>query len=1151
MSYPATSVTQSKNVSLVRQARDFIAAGNAEAADLILEAAKEQGYPNIILNTIADGIASLRQRSSDEKETSQSALWKRYICRNHLYSPPDSSTIHDQEVLQALVEKDLTESGFHPATEDLEAAVPTKQEVERRECWLEQAEQEGLFSESFYRTTNPDLGSETDVRQHFRSRSVHEPHRDPSQYFSVEKYYSVYRDVKDAGMNALEHYIRYGHDREIFASDYFDRELQRFPYALDIELTKAAKGFTLEDLRIGVMIHIHYPDVLRDAIENLKAIADHVEFIITSTSEECAGEIECILREHGLYQRSHIKIYHANRGRDLGAFFNEFQSELSEYDFVGKVHMKKSPHLGEFGRRWSDYLLTATIGSVSLLRQIIWTFIQCDQIGILAPVPFPGTTNDTWDSNFEIAKKIWKELNLGPVEAIPTDLLRYPSATVFWFRPAAFAGFKDSIKPEFFPEEPIPIDGTSAHALERLIPSLARKNGLDTVFYTVPSLTLRNSKEWEVYEWLERANSRECYLVVSHDASNTGAPRTALAIQRELLKTEGADCLVILLQGGPLAQEFIANGDVIAFENNLCKPNIADVLKYASRPITIITNTIITSEIGRLAREYGHIHVSLVHEYASTGYWPQEFFRDSLEADISVFPGESILAEAVSYAGCYPAGKLMLMPQGLYDNSFPHTSPCDSYQSVRKELGLPQHTLIVLGCGMIEDRKGIDLFLQTAKMYQEEHERDHDCSVAFIWIGGIPTHAGNDQDSAKLLIAKVQNECPSNVYLLGACRRTDRYMAAADLFYLSSRLDPFPGVVLEAMKCKKPIICFDGCTNVDHAFINRVGGVLAERGDVLSASGHIASLLGNRTQREGMGKWNQQRIRDHFNFSEYVSVLCEEVQKLRARFGCIEASNDPSCPDHFSIVTPAYKTSLAYLQQLIASLLRQRHSNWELCLSCSDLSPESSAYINGMAASDQRIKVSFQQENQGIAGNTNAALDLARGDIIIFVDHDDTLPSFSLQELQSHFMASEAEFVYTAEDKMDASGRYFFNPVRKPLFSHQRIIKNNFITHITAIRASLLERVGHFRAEYDGAQDYDFVLRASQATDKISYCDRVLYHWRVFPESTSSGNASVKPYAVESGRKALVDYFARIGKHNLIVRPGKVDFTYEVIQDAP
>jgi glycosyltransferase involved in cell wall biosynthesis len=734
-------------------------------------------------------------------------------------------------------------------------------------------------------------------------------------------------------------------------------------------------------------------------------------------------------------------------------------------------------------------------------------------------------------------------------EAYPEGL-RYPSATVFWHQPKCLAPIREKIRPDFFPPEPLPIDGTRAHALERLIPALAHTNGFSTVYYRVPSLALSSSKEWEIMRWLDYCADINPIIIVGHDASNTGAPRTALALQRTIQLGKRHQCLVVLLGGGPLVKDYKSSGDTFVMENGISSENVGDVFKYTNKKCIVVTNTVVTAEIGRVAKEYGHVHIALVHEHATTGYWHKDLFRHALNADFCIFPGSRMVSAAISYSEVMRHGSISIMPQGLYRDDFPSVDYQESYSSVRTELGLPKDSQVVLGCGTIERRKGVDRFIEIARAFEEKYDsRVNGKYVCFVWIGGLPPNEDSDRRWAIRLIDNLQVHALSNIYFPGPCICSDRYFAAADLFFLPSRFDPFPGVVLEAMACAKPIICFKGSTDVDAAFDDGMGGFSLDT-DYNLVIAEMHKVLSDRNMQQRMGEWNKRKIHSKYLFKHYANEIVNFAESL------ITDSPPPVSADSStrsisalaSIIVPAYKTRPMYLQQLIDSLLRQSYANWELCISCSALPTDSRSYLVAMANADSRIKPVFIDETAGISSNTNTAIGISNGDYILFVDHDDLLPSFCIQEIIDFHETEGADLVYTAEDKVDKSGRRFYAPVFKHEYSEAALRRNNYITHIVSIGRGLLDEIGHLNSDYDGAQDYDFILRATESAKKIGYLDKVLYHWRVFEESTSSGDAAAKPYAIEAGRRALEAHLKRNGISNSYVTNGRLPFTYEVIE---
>ena len=246
-----------------------------------------------------------------------------------------------------------------------------------------------------------------------------------------------------------------------------------------------------------------------------------------------------------------------------------------------------------------------------------------------------------------------------------------------------------------------------------------------------------------------------------------------------------------------------------------------------------------------------------------------------------------------------------------------------------------------------------------------------------------------------------------------------------------------------------------------------------------------------------------------------------------------------------SVVVPVFNPPAKYLELMIQSVLAQTYSRWELCLADASTSPQIRPILERAAASDSRIKVQVLAENLGIAGNSNAALALATGDFVTLLDHDDTLAPFALHEVVASIHAHpNAEFFYSDEDKLDPTGERV-EPNFKPDWSPETIRSRNYICHLTTLKRSLVDTIGGFHAGFDGAQDYDLVLRASEHAKQIVHIPQVLYHWRMHEQSTASNKGS-KSYAYENGRKALAEHLTRLGI-DAAVHDGPILGTYQVV----
>ena len=245
-----------------------------------------------------------------------------------------------------------------------------------------------------------------------------------------------------------------------------------------------------------------------------------------------------------------------------------------------------------------------------------------------------------------------------------------------------------------------------------------------------------------------------------------------------------------------------------------------------------------------------------------------------------------------------------------------------------------------------------------------------------------------------------------------------------------------------------------------------------------------------------------------------------------------------------SIVVPVYNTPENFFEELVQSLQKQTYSNWELCLA--DGSPEPIKYMQQYPKKDERIKYKIIGTNKGISGNTNEALTLATGDFIGLLDHDDLLPAFSLFEVVKTINENpEVEFIYSDEDKLETTKGPRYGVFFKPDFSPYTLNSSNYICHFSVFKKELMDKLGGFRSEYDGSQDFDIVARASELTKNIIHIPKVLYHWRAHKNSTAQ-NSNSKPYAFEVGKQVIKDHIKRNLNTDVEVTDGLTPGSYEI-----
>lgn len=247
----------------------------------------------------------------------------------------------------------------------------------------------------------------------------------------------------------------------------------------------------------------------------------------------------------------------------------------------------------------------------------------------------------------------------------------------------------------------------------------------------------------------------------------------------------------------------------------------------------------------------------------------------------------------------------------------------------------------------------------------------------------------------------------------------------------------------------------------------------------------------------------------------------------------------------FSIVVPLYKTQEKYLKELLESIKGQTYSNWELCLSDgSGLDSPLKEVLKELEYSDSRIKVISSKEPLKIAENTNAAIEIATGDYIVFADHDDILSIDALYECAKCINENpKVDMIYSDEDKVSMDGQTYFEPHFKPDLNVDLLCSVNYFCHLVVVKRQLLEQAGNLNGEYNGAQDYDFVLRCVEKTDAVYHIPKILYHWRAHMDSTAE-NPESKRYAFEAGRRAIQKHYERIGLKDAYVEETAYPGTY-------
>lgn len=236
-----------------------------------------------------------------------------------------------------------------------------------------------------------------------------------------------------------------------------------------------------------------------------------------------------------------------------------------------------------------------------------------------------------------------------------------------------------------------------------------------------------------------------------------------------------------------------------------------------------------------------------------------------------------------------------------------------------------------------------------------------------------------------------------------------------------------------------------------------------------------------------------------------------------------------------SVVLPVYKVAPRLLRAALRSLCAQTYRDWEACIAFADPDRASGAgaanlkLLQRLARKDSRFRLKVLDANYGISGNSNAALELARGDYIALLDHDDELPRLALARMAAAIRAEpHADFLYSDKENLSEAGDRRHQPLFKPEWSPEMLYSVNYLTHLNVIRADLMTEIGGWAMGVDGAQDWDLFLRATEKAGCVVRVAGVGYSWRVHQGSTASG-LEAKPYALQAQLRALERHAARTG----------------------
>jgi O-antigen biosynthesis protein len=285
----------------------------------------------------------------------------------------------------------------------------------------------------------------------------------------------------------------------------------------------------------------------------------------------------------------------------------------------------------------------------------------------------------------------------------------------------------------------------------------------------------------------------------------------------------------------------------------------------------------------------------------------------------------------------------------------------------------------------------------------------------------------------------------------------------------------------------------------------------------------VADSLPNKKSSMGLPakQAGDQRNAEPFQYQEWIRLT--ESDRCR-----METADNLLYRPWISVLVPVYKVPSSVLKCTLDCLLEQSYPHWQLCVAYADVENDDNwALLEQYRKKDSRVHLRRLTHNAGISANSNECLEMAGGEFIALLDHDDEMPKDALWAVVDLLNIDPLlDFIYTDKDCLSADGSRRLNPLFKPEWSPEMLYSVNYLTHLNVIRTSLVREVGGFRSETDGAQDWDLFLRVTERTKRIKRLTGVFYHWRILPSSTASG-IEAKPYALKGQLKAIGDHLER------------------------
>ncbi|HMQ08529.1 MAG TPA: rhamnan synthesis F family protein [Saprospiraceae bacterium] len=866
------------------------------------------------------------------------------------------------------------------------------------------------FNAEFYLQMNPDIQEAgIDPALHYLFYGWKEG-RSPGTTFDPYYYMLNYKDVPESKMNPLIHYLKFGQQEGRLPRPFVHDE-KIYTGQADITQTEVPEDYTFQS-KIAVVCHLYHLELMQEMMAYILKI-DFPYHLYLTISEENREKVVSSLS--GMVDDQQVTLITVpNRGRDIAPFLSVLETHLTSYDLVCKIHTKKSPHDLNL-QNWRKYLLDQLLGTTQLIRRIIYEFETDQQLGMIWPVPHQYLEvlkmSTGWGNESTATPNALRAASAPldiDIHTLPEDF-EFPAGSMFWFRPGALSHWPPySVLDPHFEEESGQTDGTLAHVCERLFGIMCLQAGYTCKkVYFMQQTTENQGNAYPV-------SGEYCVkiLFIAHDMALAGAQMILFNIIQWLRLHTVVEPQVLVLQkgsdGGLLAEKFMPYTPLIFWEDLLQSGSretaVQGLMEKTGTIDLIYGNTVVSARLYPLLSEYKVPFITHVHELEGSIRQllsHQEILDLQKYTTTAIACSEAVRSNLLRNHGFHQDNTTL-----VYEFIETSINMPEDIKILRQNLGLPADKKIIWGCGTVSHRKGTDLFVETARILKESGVRN----FVFYWIGD---HYWYKEQNFKLSWDEWEDTIAGKglegmVHFLGILENPKDYLAAGDIFFLSSREDPYPLVCLEAAECGLPVICFDGAGGMPE-FVGEDCGKIVPFLDTDQAAEAIHLLVENNELRTRLGKGAREKLLSRHTHDIAVPSILHLCRTLIHN------------PYPVSVVVPVYNQS-AFLEKRLSTIFNQTFRDLEIWV-LDDASTDNSVVVAESFSWYPSLRIVQNENNTGSPfAQWRKGIALSRGQYIWIAEGDDYAQPLLLEKLLKFFTDPDIKLAYCNSDVVIDNG---------------------------------------------------------------------------------------------------------------------------------